>query len=342
MSDDKYKITLKQLEIFQAIVLAGSFTRATALTNLAQPTLSQQLANLEKELKTQLIKRGKKSSIEITPAGDFWLTRAAEILNLVESALTTHQAIYVDQGITIGFGTTPSLQGRFDELISTAALNIPEIKALNIHSFLNSRQVAEALLSHRINLGIASRETLDEQKSSLNVVKLYDDKIVWAVPRAIPISDVVETIRRGKCVGGHTGLERYVTLGQTVPWHKRTTDWYRSRLPFAQPFFGVATHLSAVQIAASGFATCHTPMTLIPNLPNNILRRLTFYDIGELAREVCMAYPKHLMSIKSFVNYSREVQRIIDSEFTDTTDFISLETELAAAVRTAAETEKDG
>ena len=102
------KITLKQLEIFQAIVVAGSFTKAVSLTELSQPTLSQQLANLEKELEVQLIVRGKKSNIELTPAGEFWLARSKEFGNHLEECFTTHRNIFVDKGITINLGTTPN------------------------------------------------------------------------------------------------------------------------------------------------------------------------------------------------------------------------------------------
>lgn len=311
------KISLRQLEILQAVVVAGSFTRATALTDLSQPSLSQQLAALEKALRTQLIARGKKSSIELTPAGEFWVARAAEIIGQVESALATHENLFVEQGLTVNFGTTPSLQGWFDELLSIAAVKIPRIKALSIHSFLNSQQVSEALLTHKINVGIASRTSLEDQKSSLHFVDLYEDRIVWAVPKAVPLDDIHETLRSGRNVRGHPCLDRYVTLGRITPWHKRTTDWFRHNLPFAHPYFGSATHLSAVQIAASGCATCHTPITLIPNLTSAVRERMNYFDIGEMTRVVCLAFPKHLLSTKAFVEFTDEIKEIIGRQFSD-------------------------
>ncbi len=330
MSRGLSNVNLKQLEIFRAIVVAGSFTKAVSLTELSQPTLSQQLANLEKQLQTQLIVRGKKTAIELTPAGEFWLARTAEILSKLDSALTTHFDLFVEQGIIVKFGTTPSLQGRFDELISGAAVHISQIKALNIHSYLDSRHVADALAAHRINLGIASLSSLEEQKSSLQIVHLYDDRIVWAVPASIPVEDVIATVQSRKNVGGHPSLDRFVTLGQVPPWYAKSADWYRDKLPFAQPFFSSATHQSAVQIAASGHATCHTPMTLIPNLSESVRSRLRYYDIGEIARRVCLAYPKHLQSIRPFVEFTSQVHDIVNAEIVRSPGFVVLKPENAA------------
>lgn len=332
MSGGRGTVSLRQLEIFHAIVQAGSFSKATALTNLSQPTLSQQLAALEDALQVQLILRGRKAGIELTPAGAYWVTRAAEMLGTMEAALTHHQTHFVDPGIVINFGTTPSLQGRFDGLAAAAALRLPHIRALNIMGLINSRQVADALLTHRINIGIASRALLDEQKSSLSIEPLCEDKIVWAVPRAVPPQDVLRALRGDPIAPAHTCLHRYVTVTPAPPWHARTSDWFRHRLPFAQPFFGAGTHQSAVQIAATGSATCHMPLTLLANLPQDIRARLNYFDIGEIAREVCLAYPRHLASIKAFTDYAEEVRAIFRGQVAETLEFAPLCTDIPLAI----------
>jgi hypothetical protein len=48
---------LRQLKYFLAIVDAGSFSKASQKLFVAQPSLSQQIANLEFELKTKLLSR---------------------------------------------------------------------------------------------------------------------------------------------------------------------------------------------------------------------------------------------------------------------------------------------
>ena len=48
-------ITLKQLQIFQDVVVAGSITKASRRAGLSQPAISQQLGKLEEKLGAQLI-----------------------------------------------------------------------------------------------------------------------------------------------------------------------------------------------------------------------------------------------------------------------------------------------
>ena len=63
-------ITLHQIRIFWAVAQARSFTKASKLLGLAQPSLSQQIAKLEEEIGTQLFIRGH-ANMTLTEAGSF-------------------------------------------------------------------------------------------------------------------------------------------------------------------------------------------------------------------------------------------------------------------------------
>ena len=316
------KITLHQLEVFRAIVLAGSISKAAPFANLSQPTLSQTLAGLEKALNTQLVIRSRKSDLEMTPAGKFWYSRAIEALDLIHSAESIHEALYINKTVSIIFGTTPSLQGHFDGLVAKAVKEIPKLQSLAISSFLDSKQICNALLSHKINIGIASYDDIKGHQSSLKIINLYYDKRLWAVPRSVPVQDVLASIVQKKCVGDHECLTKFVGLRNIQTWNNRTVDWYHEKLPFSSQFYGVSTHLSAVQIASTGSATCHVPVTLIGNLPSRVKESLVFYDTGETGREVCLAFPKHMQSIKPFMDFSTEVQRILKQEIASSAEIV--------------------
>lgn len=76
---------LRQLEYFVAICDAGSFNRAANELRVAQPSLSQQIQALEKELGAELLERGRQG-ISLTAAGRIFLPQARAVLALVESA----------------------------------------------------------------------------------------------------------------------------------------------------------------------------------------------------------------------------------------------------------------
>ena len=138
------KISIRQLEVFRSIVNAGSFSKAANLTNLSQPTLSQTMANLERNLNTQLIIRTKKKTIGLTLAGEFWLTKAIKIINLVQSAQAEHDSIYLENTLNINLGAPPSMQGRIEGLIAKKAVEIPSITSMNFVRFVDSSQVVRS------------------------------------------------------------------------------------------------------------------------------------------------------------------------------------------------------
>ncbi|MFI5336450.1 MAG: LysR family transcriptional regulator, partial [Opitutales bacterium] len=68
-----------QLRYFAAVAETGNFTKAAARCNISQPSLSQQIINLEEELGKKLFHRlGRK--ISLTPAGQVLLERSRRIL----------------------------------------------------------------------------------------------------------------------------------------------------------------------------------------------------------------------------------------------------------------------
>ena len=71
-------ITRTQVRQFLAVVDGGSFTRAAALINVTQPTLSTGVGELEKHLGTKLFIREKRR-IQLTEAGAKFLVHARKI-----------------------------------------------------------------------------------------------------------------------------------------------------------------------------------------------------------------------------------------------------------------------
>jgi len=76
---------LHQLRYLVAVAETGNFTRAAERSNVTQPSLSQQIINLEKEVGHKLFHRLGRKAI-LTEAGGAFLERARRILFEVDSA----------------------------------------------------------------------------------------------------------------------------------------------------------------------------------------------------------------------------------------------------------------
>lgn len=76
---------LRQLEYFVAICEDGSFSAAAGQLYVAQPSLSQQIKALERELGAELFERGRQG-VALTAAGRVFLPRARAVMEAVAAA----------------------------------------------------------------------------------------------------------------------------------------------------------------------------------------------------------------------------------------------------------------
>ena len=90
-------MNLKQLEYFVAIAEEGQITAAARRLHISQPPLSYELAQLERELGTQLVRRGPRG-VTLTEAGRLLHERAARILAMANA--TAREVSSVGRGLT--------------------------------------------------------------------------------------------------------------------------------------------------------------------------------------------------------------------------------------------------
>ena len=102
------KPTLRQLQYLVAISEAGTFSGAARLTNVSQPSLSNQISDMEGVLGIKLIERGR-GGAPLTPVGDELVARARIILRDMESFKTLAREAGESFAGKIRLGTLPSV-----------------------------------------------------------------------------------------------------------------------------------------------------------------------------------------------------------------------------------------
>ncbi|SFR14059.1 LysR family transcriptional regulator [Poseidonocella sedimentorum] len=78
-------VSLRGLEVFEALAESGSVALAAEATGLSQPAVSQQLRNLEAALGIDLINHGRRP-MQLTPAGRTFLRRVETVLSQLRLA----------------------------------------------------------------------------------------------------------------------------------------------------------------------------------------------------------------------------------------------------------------
>lgn len=141
---------IRVLRYFLTVAREKNITRAAEILHVAQPSLSKQLMNLEKEIGKKLLIRGKRN-LTLTEDGKFLFKRAEEVVALfdkTEKEITADSQV-VSGEVSIGGGTSTGL------IIKAASQMIK--KYPNIQYYLYScdaEEVVERLDNGTLDFGI--------------------------------------------------------------------------------------------------------------------------------------------------------------------------------------------
>lgn len=309
-------ITLKQLQIFRAVVIAGSITKASRRVGLSQPSISQQLAKLEERLGTQLINRNRTGSVSLTPSGEYWFKFSDDLLRKFDQAIDEHEKRYVDSRIFLRVGVSPTLRGRFLSAAARIASEETGFAKFEVTFGVTSGELVEQLRLHQLNCVIVNDESLEEDRNSFAIATLFRDPMLLAVPATVPEAMVEKALQKGaKPLLLDPALTRYVEIDANVPMRPVSDAWYRAHLPYATPAFSAMTYVAAIDMVSEGLATAHTPQSLLPSLPASVRQRLRVYALPHMDRTIVLAMPKHLMTLPGYANIFRRLTDFCRHEY---------------------------
>ena len=168
---------LRQLEYFVAVVETGSFSQAAERCNVAQPSLSQQIIKLEKELGYPLFERlGRR--IAITEAGNLLYPRAKSILSDVQHAKHVIVSDYSSAQGSLSVGIIPTL-GPFllYETVTQFKKQYPDV-TLEIRED-KTQGIINQLLNAELDIGFVS---LPIENKQIVTEKLFVEPLYVAIP----------------------------------------------------------------------------------------------------------------------------------------------------------------
>ncbi len=176
-------MNLHQLKLFHTVARLGSYSRAAEEVRISQPSVSIQVADLERSLGVELFEQlGKR--IYLTEAGRILEEYAQQILGLVDDArLAVADVAGMQRGrLRLGASTTPGTYllprviGRYQEHYPQITVSL---------EMANARRIQERLLRNELDLGIVGWEV---NAGNLATQALMDDELVVIVPPAHPLA----------------------------------------------------------------------------------------------------------------------------------------------------------
>jgi DNA-binding transcriptional LysR family regulator len=147
-------VDARQLEYFLAVADHGSFNRAAASLYLAQPSLSQAIRNLERELDVLLFHRiGRR--IELTEAGRAMIEPARQVLRDLDTVRATAESV---QGLRTGRLEIASMPSPAVQPLSTmigAYLRSYPAMRVDVRAAATAPAVIEAVRTGAAEIGLA-------------------------------------------------------------------------------------------------------------------------------------------------------------------------------------------
>lgn len=164
-----------KLRIFEMVAAQGSFNKAATHLSLSQPSVSQHIHDLERQIGTPLFDRAP-TGVTLTPAGEMLLNYARGILRMVseaESAMQRHISGDTHQllmGSSLGASCylLPTWIHQFHQ-------RFPEARTLMISG--RTSDIYEEMLAQKLEIGIVEGEYIES--NLLGVLVL--EQTIWSV-----------------------------------------------------------------------------------------------------------------------------------------------------------------
>lgn len=175
---------LRHLRYFVSVAEELSFTAAAARLRIAQPSLSQQVRDLEGEVGTALFVRTSRR-VELTAAGSAFLEQARAIL--AQASEATEQARAIGLGLvgSLSIGLTGSvLLGPLGPLVAAFGARFPRV-AVRLHEMSPQEQQA-ALHARRTDISFLRRPTEDPE---LIDELAWPETVAVALPEQHPLAE---------------------------------------------------------------------------------------------------------------------------------------------------------
>lgn len=287
---------LRHFRYFAMVAAEGSFSRAAARLNMAQPPLSRQIMQLEEEIGTRLLDRGR--PLTLTEAGRYFFEQTRQVLARVDDirAMTRKIGDHRVEQFSIGF-VASTLYESLPELIRRFRLTVGGVQVALIE--MTTVEQLAALKAGRIDVGFG-RLRFDDP--AVTRIVLREEAIVAALPQGHAAA-----LRSGRLTLQDLADEPLIVYPSAPrpSYADQVLTFYRDRGIEPKVAFEVRELQTALGLVVAAAGIC-----LVPQSVRNLGRAdVTFVDLDEptLTTPTIMSYRKSdtshtLASLRSIVS----------------------------------------
>ena len=297
-------MTFHQLRIFWAVAHAKSFTKASKLLGLAQPSLSQQISKLEKDVGTLLFNRDR-NQMNLTDAGSFLARKTELILSSVEEATVGLREFSEGSRGVIAVGALSSIARN---LIPNAVHRLVEIfpdVELDIHETAPA-EALDLLYGRRLNIAMLATDSIASSSSSFHQTATVTDPYVLAVPRGIDLSNI-ENVERDLRTPERTVINSTIQFNFGSQHKRRIEEWYQRVLPHYRVVGQTRTYEVALSMVQEGLGVAVVPALTAIVGPDSSFD-VTLYRTTLPDREIVALTPSQYVRVEPYACFLKVLQ----------------------------------
>lgn len=199
-SDDRLgrRLTLRDLQIFFAVVRLGSMAKAAAQLAVSQPTVSQAIADLEDAVGVRLLDRGPQG-VTATAYGEIFLKRGWEAFDALKQGMRDVERLAAPGAGDVWIGSAETWLGGFIPMaIERLAATHPKIVVHAVHANASDFDF-QALRERKLDLMIG-RILAPQTDDDLNLEILFEEPHhvvvakthTWADRKSVKLAQLID------------------------------------------------------------------------------------------------------------------------------------------------------
>ena len=175
----KKGVSLRGLEVFEILADTGSVAATAQRTGLSQPSVSQQMRNLEAALGSQLLDHGKRP-MRLTSAGASFLIHARSALGALRSGQADLSAMDLSHLSVLDIAIIDDFDNDLAPSLATALANKMADSSLRLRT-AHSLEILAAVQKGDVHLGVTATDGAPQ--ANLAAYPLAREPLILVVPR---------------------------------------------------------------------------------------------------------------------------------------------------------------
>ena len=297
-------ITFHQLRIFCAVAQAATLTRAGKQLSLAQPTLSQQLAKLERSIGAKLFDRTRNQMV-LTEVGRFFLRQAQLILDEVDQAqIGLGEFAAGLRGVIRLAGLNSIIRVLVPNAIARLAETHPDVE-FDIHETAPA-EALDLLYNRAVNIGLIAANSVAQSSVSFKKIPLTEDPYVFAVPSGLRLAEVLDPDASlspaerkivNSCIQFNFGTQHT----------RRIAHWYQRVLPRHRLVTQCRSYEVALGMVRAGLGVCLVP-ALTAHDGHAGMAGIDLYATDQPSRKTVALVPAQYLRVEPYKAFLRALQ----------------------------------